>query len=353
MNEDEAKWLDHLDATDPDEAEAAAEDEHVFGKQFVTGGTFVLDAPENPPAIWGSDGDVLWAEGESVMIAAPQGVGKTTLAFQLVRARLGLQEEVLGHPVRPGEARVLYLAMDRPSQAQRAAARLFAKDDRDLLDDKLIVWKGPPPYDFAKNNGILAAMCEEADADTVVVDSLKDAAIGLSDDIVGASYNRSRQVALQMGVQVIDLHHNRKAGVNGGEPNTIADIYGSVWLTSGVGSVISLYGAAGDPIISFRHLKQPMNEVGPYRVMHDHAAGTSEVMRGMDLVDLVRATAGNGLTAQQAAMSLFETDKPTGAEVEKARRRLDKLASNGILVRCDATNKTSPAVYFPTGQGSS
>lgn len=328
------------------EADAPGEAENVFATRFVAGGAFVLDVPETPPAVWGTGGDVLWAEGEALMITAPQGAGKTTVAFQVVRARLGLQDEVLGLPVAPGAGRVLYLAMDRPAQAQRAASRLFAKDDRDLLDERLVVWKGPPPFDFAKSTGVLAAMCAEVGADTVIVDSLKDAAIGLSEDEVGAGYNRARQVAIAEGVQVLELHHTRKAGTNGSEPNTLADVYGSTWLTSGAGSVISLYGDAGDPIVSFRHLKQPMNEIGPFKVMHDHAAGTSEVMTGVDLVELVRLSRAEGLMANQAASALFETKKPTAAEVEKARRRLEKLREVGMLARVDGATRTSPAVYF-------
>jgi len=120
-------------------------------------------------------------------------------------------------------------------------------------------------------------MCEQAGADTVVVDSLKDAAIGLSDDEVGAGWNRARQFALREGVQVLELHHTVKRGANGAEPNTLADIYGSTWITSGAGSVISLWGEAGDPIVSLRHLKQPFAEVGPFRLLHDHTTGITTV----------------------------------------------------------------------------
>ena len=357
MNEDDAKWLDHLGARELDdmrgEADEPADIDPKMPNSYMSGDEFLLDAPDVPPALWGKDGDILWAEGETLMIAAPQGVGKTTLAFQIVRARIGLQDDVLGFPVTPTEGKVLYLAMDRPAQARRAGARLFSKDPRDVLKEHLVFRKGPPPVDLAKHVGVMAAMCQEVGADTLVIDSIKDAAVGLSSDDVGAMYNRARQIVMELGVNVLELHHTVKRGANGGEPNTLADVYGSTWITSGVGSVISLFGDAGDPIVSFKHLKQPMNEIGPFKVAHDHAAGTSEVMHGLDLVDLVRAGGGNGLTAQQAAMSLFETSKPTGAEVEKARRRLDKLALNGIIVRCDAPNKTSPAVYFPGARGSS
>ncbi|MEV5611490.1 AAA family ATPase [Streptomyces sp. NPDC052225] len=341
---------DQLDA-DPWEGdvppmpEPESDPNEALAQLFVPGGSFVLDVPETPPSVWGSEADVLWAEGEALMIAAPQGAGKTTVAFQVVRARLGLQDTVLGLPVTPGE-RVLYLAMDRPAQAQRAAHRLFVLDDREFLNDRLVFWKGPPPFDLAKRPEILVAMCERAKADTVVIDSLKDAAIGLSDDEVGAGYNRARQKALTEGVQVLELHHNRKAGTNGGEPNTISDVYGSVWLTSGTGSVISLYGDPGDPVVSFRHLKQPMNEVGPFRVVHDHPSGTSSVQQTTDLIELVRNGGPEGLTAKRAAEDLFETNKPTPAQVEKARRRLEKLHNEGFLLRHNGASKTSAATYY-------
>ena len=84
-------------------------------------------------------------------------------------------------------------------------------------------------------------MARSAGAGTVVVDSLKDAAIGLTDDVVGAGWNRARQAAIVAGVQLVELHHSRKLaqGATAGQPS-IDDVYGSTWLTSGTGSVILL-----------------------------------------------------------------------------------------------------------------
>lgn len=346
----EAQWLERVtvesDARDLTEPDAPADVDPKLKNHYMDGGTFILDAPDVPPAIWGSGGDILWAEGETLMIAAPQGVGKTTLAFQVVRARLGLQKDVLGLPVVPTEGKVLYLAMDRPAQARRAAARLFAKDPREVLAEHLVFWKGPPPVDLAKHVGTMAAMCEEVGADTLVIDSIKDAAVGLSDDVVGAMWNRARQIVMELGINVLELHHTRKQGNNGGEPNTISDIYGSTWITSGVGSVVSLFGDPGDPIVSFRHLKQPMNEIGPFKVIHDHTAGTSAIMQGTDLLDLVKAQGAGGLGVVDAAKALFEKPAPTAPEREKARRKLDRLVEQKLLVRRDGPSRTSPAVYF-------
>ena len=42
--------------------------------EAVDGAKFVLDAPAEAPAVWGEAEHVLWPEGESLMLAAPQGV---------------------------------------------------------------------------------------------------------------------------------------------------------------------------------------------------------------------------------------------------------------------------------------
>ncbi|MBT2391639.1 bifunctional DNA primase/polymerase [Streptomyces sp. ISL-1] len=332
-----------LTVREPEPTPAESTDEAF--SPFKPGGSFFHDVPETPPAVWGSGGDVLWAEGEALLIAAPQGVGKTTLAHQLIRARLGLQESVLGFPVMPGGVALL-LAMDRPSQTRRAGGRIFGKDDPKYLNDHLVVWEGPPPFDLAKQPDILAAMCAKAKVDTVIIDSIKDAALGLSDDAVGAGYNRARQKALAEGVQVLENHHVIKRGPNGAAPNTMADIYGSTWITSGAGSVVLLWGEAGDPIISFRHLKQPMDEVGPFHLVHDHAAGTTAVQHAADLLEMARFGGVHGITAIAAAEAIFETKKVTPAQKEKARRKLDKLVKSGLLARIDPTAPGDPARYY-------
>lgn len=296
------------------------------------GGSFILDAPETVPAVWGAGDDVLWARGEALMLVGSPGVGKTTIAGQLVRARLGLAEHVLGYPVRSGRRRVLYLAMDRPQQIARGLRRLFSDDERETLDARLTVWPGPPPADLAQETRTLLDLARSANADTVVIDSVKDAALGLTDDQVGAGYNRARQLAIAAGVEILELHHQVKRGANGGKPDTLADVYGSTWITAGAGSVVLLAGAAGDPIVELRHLKQPAGEVGPLRVIHDHTAGTSAVWHGTDLLAMACASAA-GLTSKAAACALFSTDKPSPAEEQKARRRLDSLVKEGLLRR--------------------
>ncbi|MDV9170940.1 hypothetical protein R6V09_12440 [Streptomyces sp. W16] len=171
------------------------------------------------------------------------------------------------------------------------------------------------------------------------------------DDQVGAGYNRARQKALAAGVQVMELHHLVKRGANGTEPNTMADIYGSVWITSGAGSIVLLWGEAGDPVISFRHLKQPMDEVGPLHLAHDHTAGRTSVMQSTDLLEMARISGAEGLTALAAAEALFESKKVSRAQKEKARRRLERLTEAGKLTRVEPGFPGASASYYYVDQG--
>jgi len=324
---DEARnrYAAEVDAAEPDDTP----------EMLVDGATFLLDLPEGVPAVWGAGTDVLWAEGEALLIAGPPGVGKTTLISHVLVSMLGIGDpRVLGLPVAPAR-KVLYLAMDRPQQIARALSRHVRAEHRTILAEHLIVWKGPPPADLAKHPSTLLALAEQAGADVVVLDSLKDAAIGLSEDEVGAGYNRARQLLLAHGVEVVELHHTRKPGPGATSTPSLSDVYGSTWITSGAGSVLLLSGEPGDPIVDMRHLKQPSGEVGPYRLLHDQDTGAMTVEHSADLFAIAAASKGDGLTAKRAAVAVFEKDTPTRAQIEKVRRKLDRLVKAGLLVRED------------------
>lgn len=295
-------------------------------------GEVILDEPATPPALWGGGEDVLWSEGESLIIAGPDGTGKTTLAGQVVKARLGIGAGgVLGMPVQPSARNVLYLMMDRPRQIRRALRRIFTEDNRDALKTRLVIWLGPPPADLARSPATLLELCKLADAGTVIVDSLKDAALKLSDDETGSGWNRARQLVTAAGVEIIELHHPRKEQADNKRPATLADLYGSRWISAGAGSVIMLWGKAGDPVVDLIHLKQPCSEVGPLKVSIDPQAGTVAVEDPMDLLEQIRLRGPNGITAEVAARLVFGKDKPTANEIKKAAYRLNRLCTAGVL----------------------
>lgn len=337
----EDPWPDEPTDTDRGTVDGEHQDDDPGGHwrdNFVNGAAFILDAPTEVPALVGHGNEVLWAQGESLMIAGPMGLGKTTMAIQLMREQLGLGSgQFLGLPVVPRDGRILYLAMDRPRQVARAARRLFTDTDRSVLADRVVIWRGPPPSDIAKNPIILAKLAAEAGAGTVYLDSVKDAAIGLSDDAVGAGYNRARQHLLAQGVELAELHHTVKRGANGAAPTTAADVYGSAWITAGTGSIVLLGGEPGDPIVEFRHVRTPANEIGPLRLLHDQDAGIVTIDEKADLVALATVQGPDGLSAKLAATVLFTTDSPNRAQVEKARRKLNRLVDKKLLLRRDGT----------------
>lgn len=310
-------------------------DEHPLAARLLRGGC-ILDVPAVPDAVWGDGHDVLWAVGQSLIIAGPDGVGKTTLAGNLIEARLGIGTgSVLGMPVKPGDRNVLVLLMDRPQQAMAALARLFTQQDRDTLDARLRIWRGPPPRDLAVNPTVLTELCDAANADTCIVDSLKDAATELSKDEAGSGWNRARQFAIESGTELIELHHPRKGQDGNRKPSRLDDLYGSRWIPAGAGSIISLWGQAGDPIVEFTHLKPVTEPVGPWRVDIDGMTGRVARSYGIDLLEQIRLRGSEGITAVVAARLVTGSDKPTRSDIERARRRLERMTAESVLVRVD------------------
>lgn len=318
------------------------------GVHMVAGGSFIHDLPAEMPSIWGTGNAVVWAGGEALILVGTPGVGKTTIAGQLLRARL-VGGEVLGMEVAKAEGRVLYLAMDRPQQIARALARRLRDVPRDVLDARLTFWPGPPEEDFAVNPEKMLQMAREVDADTVVVDSLKDAALGLSNDEVGAGYNRARQFCLANGVELLELHHMKKQGGSGSgkatRPTKLEDVYGSAWLTAGAGSVVILIGEAGDPVVEWRHLKQPAEPVGPLIIEHDHIAGTSAIYDGTDPYELVRKAGDAGITARAFSEKWLGHGDPSTQDgknaIAKAHRKLKAWVRTGVVEIVVVGDKTT------------
>lgn len=301
----------------------------------VTGASWVHGTPAQVPALWGDGDEVLWAEGEPLLITGPTGVGKTTLGTQLVAGRMGLIPSVLDYPVRPGR-RVLVLAMDRPRQIQRAMARLLRGHPGGVLDERLVVLPGPPPVDVARRPGVLLWLAQQFDADTVVLDSLKDAAIKLSDEETGQGLSRAMNMCVANGIDVLAYHHQTKRSGNAqGKPNTLADVYGSGWITAGVGSVLLVWGNAGDLVVELSHLKQPADVVGPLSIGFDHTAGRAFLYDGLSEGDRLLDLLGSGPQTATAVASWLWGESTDRAAVMRAKRRLDRLVETGAAVKLD------------------
>jgi replicative DNA helicase len=264
------------------------------------------------------------------MLFAPQGTVKTTLAQRLVLHRIGAREGgLLGYPMLASDRPVLYLAMDRPRQASRSMRRMVTEEDRELLDERLVVWRGPVAFDTVKQPERLATwISDEFEAGTVIVDSLKDLAPGLSKDEVGSALNLAFGYCTAGGIEVVTLHHPRKSNAENKEPTTLDDVYGSTWLTSGAGSVIGIHGEQGDTLLNLRHLKQPEDPVGPFTIKVDHESG--EVVRtgAREPLGVLREAGLHGVDVYEVAAVCRGSTEKTAAQW--ARRELQKLHQRGL-----------------------
>lgn len=315
----------------------------------VRGGS-VLDVADSVPSRWGEGDRCLWARGEPLILCGPDGIGKTTLAQQVVLHLAGVRTgPLLGLPVEPAR-RVLYLACDRPAQAMRSFRRMVTEDDRAALDDRLVVWRGPLPFDGARENGGLLSMAKELAADVVVVDSLKDIAADLSKEESGQGVNTAVQRLVAADIDVLALHHQRKTQAGSGPPRALADVYGSRWITAGAGSVLMLWGEAGDSVVELRHLKQPAEPVGPVKLLHDHATGTTTVLEHVDAWQALHG-ARNGITAAGAACAMTGEPTPDRNAIERARRQLERLVRDGKAHRrsgkSGGKSGGEAALYYP------
>lgn len=144
-------------------------------------------------------------------------------------------------------------------------------------------------------------------------------------------------------------HHQRKAQANNKKPTSLADVYGSVWVTSGAGSVLLVWGDAGDAVVEVTHLKQPAVEFGPVSVLHDHDAGTTVIHPDLDVRVMLKSE--GGVTVKQYASQIYETESPDRNDIESARRKLKALVKSGearVVEREKAGGGKPEHIYYWT-----
>ncbi len=263
-----------------------AEQARALADMWLTGDA-LFDRQQIEP-IWGSEElGLLSAVGQAWMICAPNSVGKTSIASQYVKARIGLDGwagEMWGLPVAPLEPgrRAAYLAMDRTRQIQESLARGLVEDaHRGQLRDRLRIHAGPPPYRLSGDAGQQWVLDKvgEFDAGLLVIDSRKDLGSTIdAEEVSGIS--RLVQLLSSMDVEVLILAHPNERRRNG--PPTLSDISGFADVYNGLGSVLFVEGAPGDLVVEVHHLKPLRHEVmKPFKISHDKFSGRSERIEGI------------------------------------------------------------------------
>lgn len=350
-------------------AKLDAEAKEKARKNILAGDVFMFDAPDTIEGIWGTHPNVLWAKGEPFMIAGNQGAGKTTIAQQLMLGMVGVPDfkNFLGLPVAPlaPGKKILYLAMDRPMQARRSVKRMWedTPDNRDLIRTGMMGQVGPlPPLVTAAMATNPLALAEwlvdtfDGEVSAVVVDSLKDFMPGLTKDDVGAIINSQWQGLMQADIDLLDLHHERKAGAGDGRAVGADNIYGSTWLTSGHGSVLQLIGNPGDEEIVAHHVKQPGEVVGPLHLIHDHALGRTVLNTASappSVIDVARSLPDYTITIKSMAEALAEhnSEDVNEGHTSAAKRALAKAEKAVEIIPAAKIGRAKAWSLLPILQG--
>lgn len=320
----------------------AAKTRHAFG------GDWILDGPEVPEPVWGAGAQVLWPKGEALVLVGGVGAGKTTIAGQAILHGIGaLSGPFLGYPIKLPEGVVGYVAADRPSQIRRSFRRMVTEAMRGQLNERMDVWSGALPFalDDAKP-GKLADFVEGRGWKTLVIDSLKDLVANTTDDQSGLAINRQVQECLVRGIEVLVLHHQRKASEMNKKPKRLDDVYGSRWITAGAGSVLIVWGDAGSARVELSHLKPPAEAIGPLELLHDHPRGKTTVEGMADIPMPDRLTSEDLLAAMAKLGPSTLEDLASACHVSKStvQRRMAALKKEGMVDESQASS-TSPKLW--------
>lgn len=318
--------------------------------ESVESGAVILDTPPTPDPLWGTADECAWARGEPLLVYAATGIGKTTVADQLLLRMVGIGEPtLLGLPVVLTEGTVLLLAYDRPAQALRSLARMVEPYDRDVLAERLLVerrrlWRVKPDDPEALWRG-----AAQLGVTVIVIDSLKDVAANLSDPEMATAYNDAIQTCVARGIDVLTLHHPRKTGDGKTRILSLDDVYGSTWVTAGQGSVVALNGDAGTTVAEWAHLKMPSGEVGPFTVRFDYLQGTVKREGILDVLDpLVGAPGYSWVPITDITLAVYGDNDDTNRK--KAKRRLQKYEVRG-LAESTGQGRGKPVLWRVTEKG--
>jgi replicative DNA helicase len=292
-------------------------------------GTAIFSQPAEIPSLWGTEQRIGWVKGETLMIAAKQGLGKSTLAQNLFLRRIGAVEgDFLEMPVTPApKGKALYLGMDRPPQIMRSIGRMVTEEQLTLLDERAAFWPGPLPPGLTSNPEALAKWVLEIapGCHTIVFDSVKDIMPGISKDEVGALINALFQMLLVNGIEVIAVHHQRKGDSDKDKLSSLDDVYGSVHMTNGTGSIFTIDGTPGEARISLRQMKSPLEMIEKFDVLIDFDTGQ---MRRSDaplhtVAGVLRDAGDAGTTVKDVALLVHHLH--TVAAQNKVRKVLMKM----------------------------
>lgn len=165
----------------------------------------------------------------------------------------------------------------------------------------------------------------------MIADSVKDMVSSCTEDSAGMGFNDTVQHITTRGVEFGCCHHNRKPNATNTKPRKLADVYGSRWITAGLGSVLNIW-KLDDQRRELTQLKTPYgNPIQPVEYTDDYARGLSTIADRWEdvLVDALASSGSRGLTDAEAVAAVFKAgpkDPSYHAYRKKIARKLERLS---------------------------
>lgn len=232
------------------------------------------------------------------MIASMPGVGKTQMSIQLgIACALGinfLHWEVM----KPQKVVFLSLEMSHVSLKMflETISKGYSPEQIALLQENFIVIPIGQSIGLDTKQGMafVESLLDEIRPDGVITDSIGKASLeDLNDKTARTLNEKFAHLRSRYNVWMWFIHHNRKASDNNKKPTELSDVYGSVYITADMTSVLILW-PVGDRIEVIPVKTRLAPDKAPFTVSRDEnlffsAFDTEEIN-----IEDSRSSDGNG-----------------------------------------------------------
>jgi hypothetical protein len=235
------------------------------GTQYLYGFQSFLDSEINIE--WAVEGFI--EKGGMGMISSAPGVGKTQLSIQFgIACALGIP--FLGWKI-PVPLKIFFFSLEMSHVALKIFMEQIALEypdpvQRKLLEEnfKIIPLGQSLPVDRPDSRQFMELMVNEHRPDGLIFDALgKLTSSELKEETAKKINDYMGVLRSKYGCFVWQIHHNKKAQEGNKKPNKLEDVYGNVYVTTDMTTVLTLW--KGDSGIELNQVKARLTAESPMK----------------------------------------------------------------------------------------